>query len=83
MTGTLTPATAWLIRTGDLYWRPRGGGYTANLLEAGVYSEEDAKLQERVGGRDRGDTAVKLTHELSGFMPAQPGTVAALLRVNQ
>lgn len=33
----------WIIRTGDLYWRENGNGYTRHLYDAGLFSEADAK----------------------------------------
>ncbi len=37
---------SFLIRQGGLYWRPNGCGYTANLFEAGLFTEAYAKRAE-------------------------------------
>lgn len=48
----------FLIKTGDLYWKPDGRGYTSCVLAAGVYDEEKAIRIERL--RQHQDTAVPL-----------------------
>lgn len=48
----------YVILLGDLYWRPNSQGYTRFLLEAGVYSEEEARSIEAM--RPPQDKAVPL-----------------------
>lgn len=43
----------------DLYWRPNRCGYTTNLADIGIYSEEESKGIENLG---RGDKRVPLSH---------------------
>lgn len=42
----------------EAYWRPGGGGYTSNILNAGLYTEEEAR------GHRPEDRAIKLVDEL-------------------
>lgn len=48
----------------DLFWRPDRCGYTTQLLEAGLYTEEEAKKQER--SRPDVDRAVSIREALAG-----------------
>jgi hypothetical protein len=36
----------YLIRHSELYWRPNSEGYTNNLIEAGLYTKEEAESIE-------------------------------------
>lgn len=33
----------YVIRNGYLFWRPQGHGYTSQVLEAGLWSEAEAR----------------------------------------
>lgn len=40
-------------RNAGLYWRENSSGYTRNLSEAGLYTEEDATAIEHLRGQER------------------------------
>ena len=54
-----TPGLAYLIQTRDgFWWRPNGAGYTSNLAEAGIYSENSALYMLGESYRDRMELVV-------------------------
>lgn len=52
----------YLIRQGDLYWRPEKQGYTFRLWEAGLYTKDEATRMERYQ-RTPVDRAIPVTRE--------------------
>lgn len=72
----------FLIRFGDLWWGPDNRGYTSNLLCAGLYTEEEARAQERscsARGGLPGDFAESLDDALKRY-PVNPEMLAAIKR---
>ncbi len=55
-----------------LWWKPEAKGYTADLLQAGVFTQKDAERR----ARPHIDTITRLRHELVAF---KSGSVGALL----
>lgn len=57
--GPRTPGRAYLIRTHDgFWWRPNGSGYTPNLAEAGIYSEQSSMYLLGASYADRRECVV-------------------------
>ena len=72
-------ADKWVILYRGLYWGPNRGGYTNNLLMAGLYSEEEAT---QFDGYDRGDKGVPALGEFEQIRDSftrQDTLIAALL----
>lgn len=67
----------WLIyfKPDELWWRAKRCGYTANVMDAGAYSEEEARQTEAQS--DRGDEARRLSDVLN-YATAN-GTVGNLI----
>jgi hypothetical protein len=65
-----------LIIYQGLYWRPDRCGYTNSLLEAGLYTKEEA---ERTARNGRGDEPVPLKSAIEKYPPrGNPEVLAAL-----
>lgn len=58
----------FLIVYKDLYWRPNRNGYTTQIVDAGLYSEDEAKRQQE-SGRNPRDWAVPLDEEIARLRP--------------
>lgn len=41
----------WVIRKRGYFYRPNRSGYTANIHEAGLYTEQEAKAEARIEPR--------------------------------
>lgn len=64
----------------DLYWRPNRAGYTRQLIEAGLYTKEEAEEQHR---SRNADIAVSLKDELARLQLNPEVVQAAMERVDQ
>lgn len=61
-----------------LYWRPKRAGYSSSLLDAGLYSEAEARSIERIRGTDKPMTVAEaIAQETKGSPTA--GTVGERL----
>lgn len=38
----------WLIRKGGYFYRPERAGYTSDVIEAGLYTENEARNEARI-----------------------------------
>lgn len=74
-----SPTPAYLIRhrPSDLWWRPNRNGYTAEILNAGVYSKTEADSIATI--RPPQDELVLLADALANIAP-EPKILAALTK---
>ena len=74
-----TPSQGYLIQSREGYWwRPLGGGYTSNILEAGVYSEDASLHLLGDSYSDRNDSVVLARPHLERAASDLRGRMAAL-----
>lgn len=74
----MTEAYVITYNPGDLYWRPNAAGYTRHLLEAGIYTREQAQSYER--NRPLHDRAVSLDQEIAR-LKIVPEVLVVVLRL--
>ena len=75
---------AWLIffRPQELYWRARGGGYTSDVLCAGIYTRESAESQARSRPDDEARRLIDVLKEREAWLGStRDGSVGELLGV--
>lgn len=71
------PETRYVIRSDGLFWRPNSAGYTASVLEAGLYSLDKVRSVERCR-REPPDVGIPIAEALAE-LNINPEVLDALL----